>query len=142
MSLGSAILAVSVPIILVSILGTFVTVTCFRYRKEIANNYLKLREYWHRNRESMPDWFIRFFQVVLGITGMILIVFGFVFMPLPGPGTVMILAGAGILDLEFGWIIPFLQKLLSWCPEGWRPGSLTRGLKNLRSYSHSSTREF
>lgn len=42
-------------------------------------------------------------RVVIGIAGGLIVIVGFVLMPLPGPGTLIVLAGLAVLGTQFAW---------------------------------------
>ncbi|MFB6346895.1 MAG: PGPGW domain-containing protein [bacterium] len=141
MGLESSILALSIPAVVMSILGTVVTILCIVYRRQIASYYFDFRSRWHSRRDSFPKWFLLFLKLTIGLVGFSLIVAGIILMPLPGPGAVIVIAGAGLLDLEFGWIVPFLQRCVNLLPDRWTPKALQDGLANLKETNSDSEKD-
>lgn len=56
-------------------------------------------------------------QIIVLIAGLLTIIVGIIMLPLPGPGTVIILAGFGILATEFIWAEQLLIRLRVWCKQ-------------------------
>jgi len=139
MTINRSILALSLAPVLISVLGTILTLVCFRYRSQIAKCYFRLRSRWHESRKSWPDWVIYVIRAVLGTVGIGMVGMGLILIPLPGPGSLLVLAGAGLLDLEFGWIIPALNKFIDYCPERWEPDALRNGLEKLQDGTNTRT---
>lgn len=55
-------------------------------------------------------------RIAVTITGSLLLIVGVALLPLPGPGLLVILAGLGILSLEYGWARRLIRRL----PGKWR----------------------
>ncbi len=69
-----------------------------------------------RRRGSLPK------RVLVGIAGGAITVLGIALMPLPGPGTLIVLAGLSILATEF----LFARRIRHWVQTKWR--ALMEGL--------------
>lgn len=50
-------------------------------------------------------------KIVIGIVGVSVVILGFILIPLPGPGLLVIVAGLAILSLEFEWADRQLKKI-------------------------------
>ncbi len=50
-------------------------------------------------------------KIVIGIVGVLVVILGFILIPLPGPGLLVIVAGLAILSLEFEWADRQLSKI-------------------------------
>lgn len=135
----SQILSLSFPVVAVSIGSTLFTLVCFYYRESIARLYFSLRSHWHSHRESVPRWMLLAIKTVILIHGTCLILAGFILMPLPGPGALVVLLGAALIDFEFGWFVPLLESMLEYCPTQWTPESLKRGLARIKNDKKLST---
>ena len=60
------------------------------------------------------NWLIHHGKRVLRITaGLALVVFGIIDLPLPGPGTLFIIAGLSILAIDFVWARRLKRQLKS-----------------------------
>ncbi|MES2792010.1 MAG: PGPGW domain-containing protein [Planctomycetota bacterium] len=61
------------------------------------------------------SWPFRWFwQVVVLIAGIFTIAVGVILLPLPGPGSLVIVAGIGILSTEFIWAKYALMRIRNW----------------------------
>lgn len=80
------------------------------------DNYLKNRYYTYMDtlrkvwkRAPSP---IR--KPLVAILGILVIITGIILMPLPGPGTVIVIIGISILATEFSWAQRAYERILSW----------------------------
>lgn len=137
---SSQVLTLSLPVVAVSILSTVFTLTCFWFRESIGRLNRSAKHLWNEMRGSFPTWLLVLSRTAIGVTGIGIVVTGIVLMPLPGPGALIVLAGAGLLDVEFDWMVPFLSTVLEQIPENWRPDSLKKGLVRLRKGTNPSSR--
>lgn len=140
MTMVREIIRFSLPILVLCASGTVLTLGCLWKRKKISRLYSKIRHSWRSYRETFPQWAILVFRFCVGTVGMGVILIGFVLMPLPGPGSMLVLAGAGLMDLEFGWIVPVLEWIFERCPERWIPETFSLGLNNLRDWPDHTER--
>ena len=53
-------------------------------------------------------------QIFVAIAGIVTIIVGVILLPLPGPGSVVIFAGVGILATEFIWAKQLLTRVRIW----------------------------
>lgn len=68
-------------------------------------------------REAKAHILIRIPRIILGFAVTIL---GFIAIPLPGPGWLIVIAGLGILSLDFAWaarMITFIRRRIPGVPE-------------------------
>jgi hypothetical protein len=63
-------------------------------------------------------------RIAVGIAGGTVLVLGLVMLVAPGPGIAGVLAGLGILAIEFAWARVWLQKIRD------RAQGMARGLRN------------
>lgn len=64
---------------------------------------------------SQLSWPFRWaWQVFVAIAGIVTIIVGVVLLPLPGPGSLVIFAGIGILATEFIWAKQLLMRIRVW----------------------------
>lgn len=62
----------------------------------------------------LPSW-VR--KALVFSVGIVIVVVGIILMPLPGPGTLIVLGGLAILATEFAWAHPlkdWLWKVFAW----------------------------
>ena len=59
-------------------------------------------------------------RLAIGAAGGIVLLFGLVLIPLPGPGLLVVPLGLGILALEFSWAERWLQSARSRAARAWR----------------------
>ena len=64
----------------------------------------------HDNREGRSH-LSTLRRIGVTIAGSLLLVIGVLLLPLPGPGLLVILAGLGVLSLEYGWARRLIKKL-------------------------------
>ncbi|MEM9160114.1 MAG: PGPGW domain-containing protein [Verrucomicrobiota bacterium] len=50
-------------------------------------------------------------KVAIFLIGMVLVALGVVLLPLPGPGTLVILGGLAVLSMEFEWAKRWMRKI-------------------------------
>ena len=62
----------------------------------------------------VPPSFRWVWQIWIAIAGIVTILVGIVLLPLPGPGSLVILAGVGILATEFLWAKQLLLRVRVW----------------------------
>jgi len=68
-------------------------------------------------REAQAHILIRIPRIILGF---LVVILGIVALPLPGPGWLIILAGLGILSLDFAWaarLIRYIRRTIPGVPE-------------------------
>ena len=69
-------------------------------------------------------------QIFVAIAGIATIAVGVILLPLPGPGSVVIFAGIGILATEFIWAKQVLTRIRIWCKQqyrSWRNWAKSKG---------------
>lgn len=88
---------------------------------------------WHafwRSRPGMLTW-----KVGVGLAGISIVLVGIALLPLPGPGWLVIIAGLGVLSLEFQWAQRLLTRvkdfLARWTDWVSRQSLAVRGLVGL-----------
>ena len=70
---------------------------------------------------SRISWPFRWaWQLFILIAGIATIVVGVILLPLPGPGSVVIFAGIGILSTEFIWAKQLLTRIRIWIKQQFR----------------------
>lgn len=121
------------PFLVFSIGGTILTVVVYWYRGLLARCYRGMKNQWHQIRGRVPSWMLPILRGGIGLLGAGLVLGGLLLVPLPGPGNLLVLGGAALLDLEFGWAIPLLEWVLKWWPDRWTPKRLKRGNLQLKS---------
>lgn len=127
----SILLDLSGTVLLISVVGTILTVVAFLYRRELQDRYQATRARWREFQHRLP-WVLRVaVKAVLGITGTTLILLGLPLVPLPGPGALVTLAGIAVLDFEFGWIVPLTRWVTGYLPQFLIPTSFQQGLQSI-----------
>ncbi|MDB5336346.1 MAG: hypothetical protein JWN70_1965 [Planctomycetaceae bacterium] len=64
---------------------------------------------------SQVSWPFRWaWQVFVALAGIVTIIVGVILLPLPGPGSVVIVAGIGILATEFIWAKQLMTRIRIW----------------------------
>lgn len=80
-------------------------------------------------------WLDLTYRVVVGVIGASIVVIGFILIPLPGPGWLIVFAGLAILSTEFVWAGRLLNyargKVQDWTQWVTRQSLLVRGLITL-----------
>ena len=80
-------------------------------------------------------WLDLTYRVVVGVLGATVVVIGFILIPLPGPGWLIVFAGLAILATEFVWAERLLdfarRKVHGWTRWVTRQSLLVRGLIGL-----------
>lgn len=70
---------------------------------------------------SPVSWPFRWvWQLFVLIAGVATIIVGIILLPLPGPGSVIIFAGIGILSTEFIWAKQLLTRIRIWFKQQFR----------------------
>ena len=107
--------------------------TSLPWRRRIGLKYARARAYvlaWRRRMYATRRGRISV-KIAFGVLGALVIGTGILLLPLPGPGWLIILAGLGLLAMEFTWarrLLAFvrdqLKRWTSWVREGpwWRRG--------------------
>ena len=82
-------------------------------------------------------WLDLTYRIVVGVLGAVIVVIGFVLIPLPGPGWLIVFAGLALLATEFAWAERLLtfarRKVHGWTQWVTRQSLLVRGLIGLLS---------
>lgn len=71
----------------------------------------KMHAFWQKLFSALPHpvrWSI---SVILGFT---IVIIGLILMPLPGPGTLIVLVGLTLLSLEFEWARQLVKEGEQW----------------------------
>jgi uncharacterized protein (TIGR02611 family) len=80
-------------------------------------------------------WLDLTYRIVVGVLGAAIVVLGFVLIPLPGPGWLIVFAGLALLATEFAWADRLLhfarQKVHGWTQWVTHQSLLVRGLIGL-----------
>jgi uncharacterized protein (TIGR02611 family) len=80
-------------------------------------------------------WLNMTYRVVVGVLGGAIVVLGFILIPLPGPGWLIVFAGLALLSTEFVWAERLLNfargKVHGWTQWVTRQSLLVRGLIGL-----------
>jgi uncharacterized protein (TIGR02611 family) len=80
-------------------------------------------------------WLDLTYRIVVGVVGSAVVVLGFVLIPLPGPGWLIVFAGLAILATEFVWAERLLgfarRKVYGWTEWVRQQSLLVRGLIGL-----------
>jgi uncharacterized protein (TIGR02611 family) len=66
-----------------------------------------LRKAWKRTPSPVR-------KPLVAILGVLVIITGIILMPLPGPGTVIVIIGVSILATEFSWAQRAYELIFSW----------------------------
>lgn len=127
----SVLLSLSGTVLLISVVGTILTILAFLYRRELLDRYQAARTRWRDLQHRLPSALRGAVKAVLGITGTTLILLGIPLVPLPGPGALVILAGIAVLDFEFGWIVPVTQWIMGRLPQSLIPASFKQGVQSI-----------
>lgn len=64
---------------------------------------------WHSFWQSRPGALT--WKIAIGLTGVLLVLAGVALLPLPGPGWLVIIAGLGVLAIEFAWAQGLLNRV-------------------------------
>ncbi len=82
-------------------------------------------------------WLDLTYRIVVGVLGAVIVVIGFVLIPLPGPGWLIVFAGLALLATEFAWAERLLtfarRKVHGWTQWVTRQSLLVRALIGLLS---------
>ena len=82
-------------------------------------------------------WLDLTYRIVVGVLGGVIVVIGFVLIPLPGPGWLIVFAGLALLATEFAWAERLLtfarRKVHGWTQWVTRQSLLVRALIGLLS---------
>lgn len=82
-------------------------------------------------------WLDLTYRIVVGVLGAVIVLVGFVLIPLPGPGWLIVFAGLALLATEFAWAERLLtfarRKVHGWTQWVTRQSLLVRALIGLLS---------
>ncbi len=88
-----------------------------------------------RARFARHPWLDVAYRIAVGVVGAAVVVIGFVLVPLPGPGWLIVFAGLAILATEFVWAERLLgfarRKVHGWTDWVTRQSLVVRGLIGL-----------
>lgn len=123
------LLTASAGVLVVSVLGTVMTILAVLYRRSLWAYYRQVQTSWNQLNRRLPGPLHWFVQVLVLLLGGGLVLAGLVLIPLPGPGALITLGGIALLDLEFNWIVPTARGAIQRLPAAWRSSSLEQGIQ-------------
>ena len=71
----------------------------------------KVNGFWGKLFSALPHPVRWFLSVIIGF---IVVIVGIIMMPLPGPGTLIVLVGLTLLSLEFEWARQLVKEGEQW----------------------------
>jgi uncharacterized protein (TIGR02611 family) len=64
---------------------------------------------WRRRIRSNRHWHL-IYRIVVGVTGLLIVVVGLIMVPFPGPGWLVVFVGLGLWASEFEWARQLLRR--------------------------------
>lgn len=123
-----------------SVVGTLLTIVVIWKFKPILRRYFAFRSKWVQWQEQLPRFVHVLIKAGIAAFGIIFLVIGVLLMPLPGPGWVVIVSSVALLDLEFGWILPFMEWVTERLPEKWISDQFLEFLDQLKHQTETGVR--